>query len=41
MDLKKITNQHHMYFGVFVSGYIVFYYLMSFQRQFVYNIEKC
>ena len=37
---EKFTNQHHMYFGVFVSGYIVFYYLMSFQRQFVYNIMK-
>ena len=36
----KFTNQHHLYFGVFVSGYMVFYYLMTFQRQFVYNIMK-
>ena len=36
----KFTNQYHMYFGVFVSGYIVFYYLMMFQKPFVYNIMK-
>ena len=36
----KFINQHHFYFGVFVSGYIVFYYLMMFQKPFVYNIMK-
>ena len=36
----KFTNQHHLYFGTFVSGYIVLYYLMSFQKNFVYNVMK-
>ncbi len=37
---EKLTNQHHLYFGTFVTGYIIFYYLMNFQRSFVYNIMK-
>ncbi len=37
---EKLTNQHHLYFGTFVTGYIIFYYLMNFQRPFVYNIMK-
>ena len=37
---EKVTNQHHLYFGTFITGYIVFYYLMTFQRQFVYNVMK-
>ena len=37
---EKVTNQHHLYFGTFTTGYIVFYYLMTFQRQFVYNVMK-
>ena len=36
----NFTNQHHLYFTVFVSGYIGFYYLMTFQKPFVYNVMK-
>ena len=37
---EHFTNQNHLYFGSFVSGYIVLYYLMTFQKPFVYNIMK-
>ena len=37
---EKLTNQHHLYFGTFIAGYIIFYYLMTFQRPFVYNVVK-
>ena len=36
----NFTNQHHLYFTVLVSGYIGFYYLMTFQKPFVYNVMK-
>ena len=37
---NKFTNKNHLYFGVFVVFYLVLYYLMNFQRQFIYNIMK-
>ena len=37
---EHFTNQNHLYFGSFVTGYIILYYLMSFQRGFVYNVVK-
>ena len=37
---EHFTNQHHLYFCSFVTGYIILYYLMSFQRGFVYNVMK-
>ena len=37
---EKLIPQYHLYFGVFITIYVVFYYLMTFQRNFVYNIMK-
>ena len=37
---EHFTNQNHLYFVSFVIGYIILYYLMSFQRGFVYNVVK-
>ena len=35
---EYLTNQHHLYFGVFISGSLFFYYLMSFHKPFVYRV---
>ncbi len=35
---EKFTNQHHLYFGTFITGYILLYYFMTFQKQFVYQL---
>ena len=35
-----LTNQHHLYFGVFITGYVILYYMMVFQKPFIYNIIK-
>ena len=36
----KLNSKHHLYFTVFVIGYITLYYFMSFQKNFIYNILK-
>jgi len=35
---EYLTNQHHLYFGGFISGSLFLYYLMSFHKQFVYRV---
>tara|TARA_Y100000389_G_scaffold203148_1_gene250637 strand:+ start:1152 stop:1586 length:435 start_codon:yes stop_codon:yes gene_type:complete len=37
---EKFKNEHHIYFGIFVSGYLMLYYLMTFQKNFVYTVFK-
>ena len=32
------TIRENVYFGIFVVGYIVIYYLLSYQKQFVYKL---
>ena len=37
---ESLQPKHHLYFTTFIVCYIVFYYFMSFQRNFVYNVMK-
>ena len=35
-----LESKHHFYFVTFVVSYILFYYFMSYQKKFVYNVFK-
>ena len=37
---EKFSNEHHIYFGIFVAGYLTLYYFMTFQKPFVYTVFK-
>ena len=37
---EKFVNEHHIYFGIFITGYLTLYYLMTFQKPFVYRVFK-
>ena len=34
----EIPQKYNIYFGVFVGGYLLLYYLMVFQKPFIYKI---
>ena len=34
----EIPQKYNIYFGVFVGGYLLWYYLMEFQKPFIYKI---
>ena len=35
---EKLSNKTHLYFCSFITGYIILYYLMVFQKPFVYQM---
>ena len=37
---EKFTNKYHIYFSIFIIGYIILYYLMNYQRNFIYKIFR-
>ena len=37
---EKLETTHHIYFTAFVVCYLVFYYFMAFQKNFVYSVLK-
>ncbi len=37
---EKLTPKYHLYFTVFVVCYLLLYYFLSFQKNFVYNVLK-
>ena len=34
----KLSNCTHLYFGTFVTGYILLYYFMTYQKPFIYKM---
>jgi hypothetical protein len=37
---EYLESKHHFYFTTFIVSYILFYYFMSYQKTFVYNVFK-
>ena len=35
---KEFTLRENVYFGIFVVGYVIIYYLLSYQKEFVYKL---
>jgi len=35
---KEFTLRDNIYFGIFVVGYVIIYYLLSYQKEFIYKL---
>ena len=35
-----LSNKNHLYFGIFIIVYLLLYYLMGYQKPFVYKVLK-
>ena len=35
---EYLSNKTHIYFGVFVTGYIIIYYVLNYQKNFAHKV---